>query len=76
MPVSQNVTPEYVFTYNRSTQNGKNHYGIGGYEVKHLMQEFDGDAEFISQPDVEFPVKYKLIFHNTGIVHIDLNTAE
>lgn len=76
MPVSQNVTEEYVFTYNRSTQNGKNHYGIGGYEVKHLMQEFDGDAEFISQPDVEFPVKYKLIFHNTGIVHIDLNTAE
>lgn len=76
IPVSQNVTAEYVFTYNRSTQNGKNHYGIGGYEVKHLMQEFDGDAEFISQPDVEFPVKYKLIFHNTGIVHIDLDTAE
>ena len=76
IPVSQNVTEEYVFTYNRSTKNGKNHYGIGGYEVKRLMQEFDGDAEFISQPDVEFPVKYKLIFHNTGIVHIDLNTAE
>ncbi len=76
VPVSQDVTAEYVFTYNRSTQNGKSHYGIGGYEVKRLMQEFDGDAEFISQPDVDFPVKYKLIFHNTGIVHIDFDTAE
>jgi signal transduction histidine kinase len=75
-PVSENVTEEYVFTYNSSTRNGKGHYGIGGYEVKRLMQEFDGDAEFISQPEAEFPVKYKLIFHNTGIETIDLNIVE
>ena len=70
-PVAENVTEDYVFTYNKSTQNGKNHYGIGGYEVKRLMQEFDGDAEFISQPDNPFPVTYRLIFHNTGVTFID-----
>ena len=73
MPVRQDVTEEYVFTYNRSTQNGNSHYGIGGYEVKRLMQEFDGNAVFISQPESDFPVTYKLIFHNTGIETINLS---
>lgn len=77
MPVRDDVTENYVFRYNESTKHGKGHSGIGGYEVKHLMKEFDGDAEFISQPENEFPVTYKLIFHNTGIVQIDLfNTEE
>ncbi len=75
-PVRKDVNEDYVFTYNKSTQNGKNHYGIGGYEVKHLMQEFEGDAEFISEPDKEFPVKYKLVFHNTGIETINVDTEE
>ena len=73
MPVRQDVTEEYVFTYNRSTQNGNSHYGIGGYEVKRLMQEFDGNAVFISQPESDYPVTYKLIFHNTGIETINLS---
>lgn len=72
-PVSDVVTEDYVFTYNKSTQNGKNHYGIGGYEVKRLMQEFDGDAVFISQPEERFPVAYKLIFHNTNIQPVDID---
>jgi hypothetical protein len=75
-PVGKGVNEDYVFTYNRSTQNGKNHYGIGGYEVKHLMREFDGDAEFVSAPDDAFPVKYKLVFHNTGIENINLGIEE
>jgi hypothetical protein len=75
-PVREDVNEDYVFTYNKSTKNGKNHYGIGGYEVKRLMQEFDGDAEFISQPDDKFSVIYKLIFHNTGIIHIDFDSEE
>lgn len=74
--VREDVTEEYVFTYNKSTQNGKSHYGIGGYEVKRLMQEFDGDAEFISQPEADFPVKYRLLFHNTGIEIFNLDTEE
>ena len=74
--VREDVTEEYVFTYNKSTQNGKSHYGIGGYEVKRLMQEFDGDAEFISEPEAEFPVKYRLLFHNTGIEILNFDTEE
>lgn len=75
-PVREDVTEDFVFTYNRSTRNGKSHYGIGGYEVKRLMQEFDGDAEFVSMPEAEFPVKYKLYFHNTGIETLNLDTEE
>ena len=69
-PVCEGVTEEYVFTYSKSTKNDKNHYGIGGYEIKHLMREFDGDVEFISSPGKDFPVKYKLIFHNTNILRV------
>ncbi len=72
-PVSEIVTEDYVFTYNSSTQNGKNHFGIGGYEVKRLMKEFDGDAEFISRPEDRFPVVYRLVFHNTNIQSIDID---
>lgn len=71
-PVREDVTEEYVFTYNKSTQSGRYHYGIGGYEIKRLMQEFDGDAEFISRPSEDFSVTYKLIFHNIGIEEIDI----
>ena len=38
-----------------------------------VMQEFDGNAVFISQPESDFPVTYKLIFHNTGIETINLS---
>lgn len=40
------------------------------------MQEFEGDAEFISEPDKDFPVKYKLVFHNTGIGTINVDIEE
>lgn len=73
-PVRKDVNEDYVFTYSKSTQNGKTHYGIGGYEIKHLMQEFDGDAEFISAPNEVYSVKYKLFFHNTGLETLNLNT--
>lgn len=66
-PVREDVNEEFVFTYNKSTENGNSHYGYGGYEVHYLMRTSDGDAEFISQPHDTFPVAYKLIFHNTDI---------
>ena len=72
-PAHEDVNEDYVFRFSKSTQLGRGHSGIGGYEVKHLMREFEGDAEFISQPNDAFPVTYKLIFHNTGIVSIDLD---
>ena len=67
LPPANNVSEKFVFTYDLSTQKGKNHYGIGGYEVKRLMQEFNGDAEFIVKHNNAFSVTYKLIFHDTNV---------
>ena len=61
-PMHDKLTSEDVFTYGRSSKTGLSHYGIGGYEVRNLMREFQGDAEFISIPESEFPVCYKLTF--------------
>jgi signal transduction histidine kinase len=59
------LTPEEVFTYSLTTGNTKEHFGIGGYEIKKLMKEFRGDAEIISTPNEPFTVTYRLIFHDT-----------
>jgi signal transduction histidine kinase len=67
------LTPQEVLTYglttehSRTTNVSKNHFGIGGYEVKKLMTEFNGDVEIISTPDEEFTVTYRLVFHNTNV---------
>ena len=61
-PMHDKLTSEDVFTYGRSSKTGLSHYGIGGYEVRNLMRGFQGDAEFISIPESEFPVCYKLTF--------------
>ena len=67
-PLFNGYDSESVLTYGISSKEGNGHYGIGGYEVRKLMQEFDGDAKFISNPDDEFSVTYKLIFHKNNIV--------
>lgn len=61
-PIHEKINTEDVFTYGRSSKSGQNHYGIGGYEIRNLMREFKGKAEFISTPQAEFPVSYKLTF--------------
>lgn len=61
-PVHKDISPEDVFTYGRSSRSGHSHYGIGGYEIRNIMREFKGDVEFISAPQEEFPVGYKLTF--------------
>lgn len=69
-------TPQEVLTYglttehSRTTDVSKNHFGIGGYEVKKLMTEFNGDVEIISTPDEEFTVTYRLVFHNTNVKYV------
>lgn len=67
------LTSQDVLTYGMTTEHSKttdvekNHFGIGGYEIKKLMTEFEGDVEVISTPNEEFTVKYRLIFHKTNI---------
>ncbi|MBC6612408.1 N-6 DNA methylase [Hymenobacter sp. BT507] len=34
--------------------------GIGGYEVKQIVNYFGGELEIINQPDAEYPVAYEL----------------
>ena len=67
-PLDSRMLAQDVFIYNKSSKNGKNHFGIGGYEVGKLMREFGGEAQFISNPASDFPVAYKLIFHKTDII--------
>lgn len=65
-PVHEKISSEDVFTYGRSSKSGQAHYGIGGYEVRNLMREFQGEAEFISTPQEDFPVSYKLSFREVS----------
>ena len=65
--IDHRLTIDEVFVYGRSSHNGKDHFGIGGYEIKKLMREFNGDAELIQEAGAEFPVTYKLTFHKTNI---------
>ena len=76
--INKQLKAEDVFVYGKTSKMGKasdaneTHFGIGGYEVKKLMCEFGGDAEFISEPESDFPVSYKLSFFNTNFKSITL----
>ena len=69
----EELSPEEVLTYGlttehtRTTDASKSHFGIGGYEIKKLMTEFNGDVEILSTPEERFTVTYRLIFHNTNV---------
>lgn len=65
-PIHEKISSEDVFTYGRSSKSGQAHYGIGGYEIRNLMREFQGEAEFISTPQEDFPVSYKLSFREVS----------
>lgn len=65
-PIHEKITAEDVFTYGRSSNSGQKHFGIGGYEVRYLMRDGGGEAEFISTPQEEFPVSYKLTFKESN----------
>ena len=67
-PFHEKLTTEDVFTYGSSSKTGQSHFGIGGYEVRNLMREQNGEAEFFSNPEAEFPVCYKLSFKETNNV--------
>ena len=73
--IHDQIKPSEVFVYGKTSkmgkgsQNGETHFGIGGYEVQKLMREFGGDAEFVSNPDSDFPVSYKLTFFNTNLLY-------
>lgn len=68
-PANTTLTPSDVFKFGITTSGQRdNHSGIGGYEIDKLMKRYGGSVEFISQPESDFPVTYKLIFNKTNIV--------
>ena len=69
-PLKSNLSAEDIFSYGQTTGDPREHFGIGGYEIKKLMREFGGDVEIISSPEEEFTVAYKLIFKDTNILEL------
>lgn len=69
--IPSRINPDEIFIWG-NTSGGKDHAGIGGYQVKDLMEEFSGKAEIISTPDEEYTVTYKLTFTKTNLLDVTL----
>ena len=68
-PIHKDFTANDVFKYAKSTSDAiSGHHGTGGYEVWKLMKQFGGSAEFISTPEEEYTVTYKLTFQISNII--------
>lgn len=70
-PLPEGKNPEDVFIWGHTT-GGANHTGIGGYQVRDLMEVFGGKADIVSTPDEEYTVTYRLTFTKTNLIDIDL----
>lgn len=68
-PLKDDFQKEDVFVYGQTSGETQEHYGIGGYEIKRLMNEFEGDVELFANSESEYSVAYKLIFHNTHLTN-------
>ena len=66
-PLPAGKNPEDVFIWGNTT-GGHDHAGIGGYQIRDLMEEFEGKADIKSTPDEEFTVTYMLTFTKTNLV--------
>lgn len=70
-PIHKDFSEKDVFKYAKSTSDAlSGHHGFGGYEVWKLMKEFGGTSEFISTPEEEYTVTYKLTFPVSNILNI------
>ena len=68
-PLKDDFQKEDVFVYGQTSGEAQEHFGIGGYEIKRLMNEFEGDVELVANSESEYSVTYKLIFHNTHLTN-------
>ena len=67
LPLDSAMTPEDVTIYGRTSGDAADHFGIGGYEVKRLMEEFGDTVKIIADASSDFPFTYRLVFHDTNI---------
>jgi len=67
-PMPVKMTAEKVFTYGDTTEEGiDEHGGLGGYQIKDLMERFGGEVELELDAEADFPVTYKLVFRDVNI---------
>lgn len=67
-PMPVKMTDEKVFTYGDTTEEGiDEHGGLGGYQIKDLMERFGGEVELLLDAEADFPVAYKLVFRDVNI---------
>lgn len=67
-PMPVKMTAEKVFTYGDTTEEGiDEHGGLGGYQIKDLMERFGGEVELLLDAEADFPVAYKLVFRDVNI---------
>lgn len=67
-PLDAGMKCDEITIYGQTSGDTNKHFGIGGYEIKRLMEEFGDNLEIVSEPNAEFTVTYKLIFHDTNII--------
>ena len=82
-PANPDLDSKSVFKFGVTTSGHRNnHSGIGGYEIKKLMERFEGKVEFVNMPEEPFPVAYRLIFTKTNFMDLvslendDIDAAE
>lgn len=68
-PLDARMNCNDITVYGNTSGDTRTHFGIGGYEIKRLMEEFGDEVEIVSEPEKEFTVTYKLIFHDTDIIY-------
>ena len=70
-PANADMNSKSVFKFGvTSSGHRNNHSGIGGYEIKKLMERFGGKAEFVNMPKETFPVAYRLTFTKTNFMDV------
>ena len=73
--VGSDVETDKIFDFGYTTSlnetdkysQNKVHSGIGGYDIRNILQKYGADVEFISSPKDEFTVTYKITFNNVEI---------
>lgn len=61
----EDMSPDKIIAYGESSSK-ESHCGIGGYEIKHLLNEYGGELEIKLDSSNEFPVEYRLSFPNVS----------
>lgn len=61
LPISKGLTEDDILSWGRSTNLGENgHEGIGGNEIKNIINFYGGKVNILSAPQDEYTVEYQL----------------